>query len=82
MKNLSYFDKMEGLKRKVKETHRLHKTSVDLGLLAKVKTQDVQTITDGRQPAHPDWLKAKLNFTQAAKSSTTHKVIDLDQYAA
>jgi len=60
--NMSYFEKMENLKHRITETHKRHNNQVNISNLAKVRQQDVQSLVDGRQPPHPDWLLAKTNF--------------------
>ena len=48
-----------------------------MDLLAVVNTQDVRELSDGRQPAHPDWVAAKASFAQNADQV---KIVNFDQY--
>lgn len=78
IKNLSYFEKMESLKAKITETHKRHKSGVDMDRLKAIMTQDVHALADGRQPAHSDWIKAKL--LSAEQDGQASASITLEQY--
>jgi hypothetical protein len=64
---------MEGLKQRIKLTHKHHVCNLDMSRLH----QQVNV----RQPPNADWLKAKNLYVKAAEiASVGGQVIDLDQY--
>ena len=57
---MSFFEKMERLKRKIKQTHEQAAMSEALKQsLSKTLTTDAHDSTDGIQPSHPDWQKVR-----------------------
>lgn len=60
--NASYHDKMESLKAKIVLVHKRVNMAELKQTLEDVRKQDVQSLADGRQPPHPDWLEAKVTF--------------------
>jgi len=70
---MSFFEKMESLKQRIKMTHKQHQSTFD--------PKRLQDQVNARQPPNPDWLKAKMAFVQAAQiAAPVGQVIDLDQY--